>query len=168
MQQNYTSREAAALFSGDVDSTTVQRAIVRGELTATKAGKHKQSPYRIERDELLRWGAERGFALVNDAGERVDVATGEVLDPDAEPTPAQKAVEARARLDGISPVAWGNKADAIALTVARREREAESNVARVLLPSADAGLLEAARRLVQLPESPELWQALRAVLGVGA
>jgi hypothetical protein len=32
----------------------------------------------------------------------------------------------------------------------------------------DAGLLEAARRLAALPESPELWQALRAVLGGGA
>lgn len=162
MQQNYTSREAAALFAGDVDSTTVQRAITRGELAASKSGKHRQSPYKIERAELLRWGAERGFSLVNDAGERVDVATGEVLDPDAEPSPVEKATEARARLAGLRVPDARDDEDGFPVA------PVASNVTRVLLPSADAGLLEAARRLVQLPESPELWQALRAVLGVGA
>lgn len=144
MQQNYTSREAAALFAGDVDSTTVQRAITRGELAASKSGKHRQSPYRIERAELLRWGADRGFSLVNDAGDRVDVATGEVLDPDAEPTPAEKAAAARARLAGLRvPVAAAGDPE-LARIVASEPALQEivavpapvaSNVARVLLPS---------------------------------
>jgi hypothetical protein len=101
MQHSFSSRGAAAFVGGDVDSTTIQRAIVRGELEAEK-GPSKQSRYRISRGALTRWAAERGLAVVGDNGSRIDAATGEVLE-DAEPTPIVKATAARARLAGVAP-----------------------------------------------------------------
>ena len=159
-----SSREAGRLLG--IDATTVQRAIGRGELNASRPREH--APYRIRREDLLKWGADNGLSLVN-GSERVDLATGEVLEPDAS-TPEPKAdksaavADARARLAGVAIAKQEAATDAF--VAESRERLADVNVSRVLLPSAETGLLEAARRLVQLPESPELWQALRAVLGV--
>jgi excisionase family DNA binding protein len=161
-----SSREAGRVL--DVDATTIQRAIVRGELNASRKREH--SPYRIQRSDLLAWAAANGIAALNAEGERVDVSTGEVLadnEPATAPAPPVNVADARARLAGVPAGQFAN-ADYTREPRFDSPRVAESNVAQILLPSADAGLLEAARRLVQLPESPELWQALRAVLGVGA
>lgn len=152
MQQNYTSREAAALLAGDVDATTVQRAIQRGELVATKAGKHKQSPYRIERADLLTWAADKGYTIVNGNGDRVDAATGEVLE--TEPSPATRAVAARQRLNGVKPAAVvADEAAAVGAEppAAPVAPVIESNVARVLLPgsSVAADRLALLTRLVK-------------------
>lgn len=171
MQHSYSSREAADLFGADVDATSIQRAIKRGELTARKKGPHPQSPFVIEHDDLVRWAADRGLPMVNGAGERVNVATGEVLAEGEQPTPIARAAAARARLAGVVAPAPGVElwpGTVAGADVPPSPARAESNVARVVLPSAEAGLLEACRRLAALPESPELWAAMRAVLGVSA
>lgn len=168
-----SSREAARIV--DVDATTIQRAIASGDLPAAR---HRdRAPWRIQRSDLLTWAGANGYAAVNGNGERIDAATGEVLEHaqayesaqlgpvtvvNGEVTPTSRAAtvaDARARLAGVKVTGDGPFDSDIRL---------EANVARLLLPSAESGLLEAARRLVALPESPELWQALRAVLGVGA
>lgn len=181
-----STREAARYI--DVDATTIQRAIARGDLNASRPREH--APYRIQRSDLFTWAAANGYAGLNGEGERVDLSTGEVLAADAAPvgayesaqlgpvevvagevTPIAAATAARARLAGVAPVVRDGQFAAADYSREPRfdsERAGEANVARILLPSADAGLLEAAKRLVALPESPELWQALRAVLGVTA
>lgn len=164
MQHSYSSREAADLFGTDVDATSIQRAIKRGELIAHKAGPHRQSPFVIEHEDLVRWAGERGLPMVNGAGERVNVATGEVL-ADGE-QPMTRVAAARARLAGVTP--RGDAEPALREIVTLPNGAHETNVARVVLPSAESGLLEACRRLAALPESPELWAAMRAVLGVSA
>lgn len=162
-----SSREAARII--DVDATTIQRAIARGELNASRP--RDRAPYRIQRSDLLAWAAANGYAAVNGSGQHVDAATGEVLESEAPAeasTPIAAATAARARLAGVVP---GRVTIEPLVEVSEPpigNGRLVTNVERVLLPSADAGLLEAARRLVQLPESPELWQALRAVLGAGA
>lgn len=170
MQHSYSSREAADLFGADVDATTIQRAIKRGELAAHKSGPHRQSPFVIDHADLVSWAAERNLAMVNGNGDRVSVATGEVLAADEQPTPIVRATAARARLAGVpagfEPVTDGALANHPDFEFVKPAAPAASNVARVILPSAEAGLLEACRRLVALPESPELWAAMRAVLGV--
>jgi len=167
MQQTYSSREAADALAGDVDSTTIQRAIQRGELAAAKAGKHRQSPFKIAHADLLAWAAARGYSFVNGNGDRVDAATGEVLE--SEPSPAARAVAARQRLNGVAPAletdeAAAPDAEPAAAPVAPR---VESNVARVLLPGSSvaadrlalltrlvkAGHLDAAQLVIEAWES---------------
>ena len=159
-----SSREAGRLL--DVDPTTIQRAIGRGELNASRPREH--APFRIQRADLLKWAADNGIAALNENGERVDITTGEVLaadEPTSTPEPTEnRVVDARARLAGVK-LEQERATDRFVND--SRARLAESNVAAIL-PNAESGLLEAARRLAALPESPELWQALRAVLGVGA
>lgn len=181
-QNTYNSSEAARLLG--VNNTTVQRAIQRGDLAGTRP--RDRSPFQIERAELLRWAAANRYTLHVNGGQ-IDPATGEVIEQLAEstpavldiepgvevpPTPIAAATAARARLAGLPTVSREDRlmvqAEQSAAQLAHVAREVESNVSRLLLPSADAGILEACRRLVALPESPQLWQALRAVLAVEA
>lgn len=164
LQHVFTARESGALLG--VNQSTITRAVQRGELTAVRARPHLA--FQIERDALLTWAAEKGYAVQGANGAQIDPQTGEVLE--SEPTPIAAATAARARLAGVTPAAEIERLEVLADrsdAMVKDVREL-TNVSRVLLPSAEAGLLEAARRLVALPESPALWQALRAVLGVEA
>jgi excisionase family DNA binding protein len=168
-QNSYNSSEAARVLG--LNNTTIQRAIQRGDLNGTRP--RDRAPYIIERDELLRFAIANGHKLHADTGELIDPSTGEVLEqlPEA-PTPIVAATAARARLAGVAPVELAESIE-VATTpqfgaADYTRRPLESNVSRVLLPSTEVGLLEACRRLVALPESPQLWEALRAVLGVEA
>lgn len=151
MQQlaSYSSNQAAAMFGGDVNPTTIQRAISRGELLASK-GPHAQSRYRIAHTDLMTWAAARGLSVLNGADERVDAATGEVVEPES---PAERAMAARQRLAGVrkpeapaeapevlEPVTDGalaNHPDFEFVKAAPAAAPVESNVARVLLPAAN-------------------------------
>lgn len=155
-QKSYNSSEAARLFG--LNNTTVQREIQRGELIGTRS--RDRSPFRIDHAELMRWAIAKGHMIHRDDGALIDPATGEIVDP--EPTDAEKANIAAYESAQLGPVTVVNGE----VTPLPATRGTAVNVSRVLLPSADAGLLEAARRLVALPESPALWQALRAVLAV--
>jgi excisionase family DNA binding protein len=120
MQQILSSREAASLL--DVNGTTIQRAIQRNELAATRRKAHGM--FQIQRADLIEWAAKNGYAVRNGNGDRVDAQTGEVLEADA--SPAELAIEARARLEGLRE------------PIAEAEAEAEpaapiSNVASVIL-----------------------------------
>lgn len=163
LQHVFTARESGALLG--LNQSTITRAVQRGELVAVKSRPH--AAFQIERDSLLAWAAEKGYTVQGANGAQIDPQTGEVLEP--KPTPIAAATAARARLAGVGdPQLAAIVASEPALQQVVKLSPAESNVARVLLPSAEAGLLEACRRLVALPESPQLWQALRAVLGVEA
>jgi hypothetical protein len=116
VQQTYSSREAAELFGGEVNPTTIQRAITRGELPATK-GPHAQSRFRVAHADLMAWAGTRGLSVVNGNGEHVDAATGEVLEPEAI---ADHAVKPAAQLKQNGAAA-----------------PTESNVVAALLPAAN-------------------------------
>lgn len=166
LQHVFTARESGALLG--VNQSTITRAVQRGELSAIKSRAH--AAFQIDRDVLLAWAADKGYRVQGANGAEIDPQTGEVLEP--EPTPIAAATAARARLAGVETAAResveANYPNGFFPAPAAPEPRAESNVARVVLPSAEAGLLEACRRLAALPESPQLWEALRAVLGVEA
>lgn len=166
LQHVFTAGEAGALFG--IPTSTVTRTIQRGELAAERPSRH--APFEITREALLAWGAARGYRIQGPNGSQIDPETGEVLEPaDETPTPIAAATAARARLAGVAtvePLVIDPVVEVAEPPIGNGRLE--TNVSRVLLPSAEAGLLEACRRLVALPESPQLWQALRAVLGVEA
>lgn len=135
MQQILSSREAAAQL-GDIDPTTIQRAIGRGELPATRT--RERAPWRIQREDLLSWAAVNGFTVKNGNGQAIDPATGEVLERtgDAElgrivaSEPADRALAAKQRLAGVQPdVAAAERPEAPAARI-------ESNVGAIVLPPA--------------------------------
>lgn len=156
-QRSYNSSEAARLFG--LNNTTVQRAIQRGDLLATRY--RDRSPFSIDRAELLRWGATQNYKIQGPDGQLIDPATGEVVEAVEETGGAVEAYES-AQLGPVTVV--NGEVTPLPAPAAR----VQTNVSRVLLPSADAGLLEAARRLVAISEkpTPALWQALRAILAV--
>jgi excisionase family DNA binding protein len=139
MQQILSSREAAAQL-GDIDPTTIQRAIGRGELPATRS--RERAPWRIQREDLLSWAAVNGFTVKNGNGQAIDPATGEILEVDAEDEApvslAERALAAKQRLAGVQP-------DVAAAERPEGPAEPESNVAAIIMPRSAASSIAADR-----------------------
>jgi excisionase family DNA binding protein len=77
-QQTYSTIAAASAVN--VNPTTIQRAIQRGELEATRRGSSKQARFRITADALAAWAATNDLTIRTANGHQVDPATGEVLE----------------------------------------------------------------------------------------
>lgn len=95
---------AARELAPAIDVRTIQRAIQKGELPATKRSSARNSPYRISLDALRQWAEERDIqprngwpassADAEEPSERAETGTDAPLgvnasnDAPAEPTPS--------------------------------------------------------------------------------
>jgi hypothetical protein len=118
MQQILTSREAAKVL-GDIDPTTIQRAIGRGELAASRP--RDRAPWRITIQDLTLWAASNGYTVQNGNGDKVDPSTGEVLE-----APVAEVLETEAPELPAAPSKNGSNDGS----------KIESNVAAVIMPPA--------------------------------
>lgn len=161
-QQVLTSREAAKAL-GDIDPTTIQRAIGRGELAASRP--RDRAPWRIALQDLAVWAASNGYTLQNGHGDAVDPSTGEVLEPaeseaptvedEAElPAPAAapvsiaaRSIGARQRLAGIRPAAAPIESNAVVLPTAT---SVSADRLGLLAQLVKAGQFEAAKIVVEV------------------
>jgi excisionase family DNA binding protein len=155
-QQTYSSREAATVVN--VDPTTIQRAIVRGELAAERGGTSKQARYRISRESLAAWAVENNLTFNTGNGHTVDPATGEVLE-----SPAEKAVAARARLEGYESAQLG-PVSVVDGEITPEPAVPVSNVAAVVLPPAASVSADRLALLAQLVKAGH-FEAAQLVIG---
>jgi hypothetical protein len=143
MQQHYSTIAAARAVN--VNPTTVQRSIQRGELKAERHGTSRQARYQISPESLAEWAAANGLTITTGNGQ-VDPATGEVLGP---LTIAEREAEQAAQADeSLAPAP-------LAL---------ESNVRAVVLPPAASVAADRLALLAQLVKAGH-FEAAQLVLG---